>query len=50
MAKKPTSTRESARKVTFGIKKKRPGIHTKKKASRHKHSKNYLKRNKGQGR
>ena len=30
-------------------KKKKPGIHSKKKASRHKKSKNYLKKYKGQG-
>ena len=28
---------------------KRPGVHSKTKASRHKGSKNYLKRNRGQG-
>lgn len=50
MAKKPNSARESSRKITFGTKKKRPGVHSKKRASRHKHSRNYLKRYRGQGR
>jgi hypothetical protein len=49
MAKKPTSVRDT-KKVTFSTKKKRPGIHSKKKASRHKHGKYYLKRYSGQGR
>ena len=31
-------------------KKKRPGVHSKKKNSSHKHSKNYVKKYRGQGR
>lgn len=49
MAKKASSSRETSKKVTFGSKKKRPGVHSKKAASKHKHSKNYLKRYRGQG-
>ena len=48
MAKKPTSVRE-ARKITFGVKRKRPGVQSKKRASKHKRSKNYLKKYRGQG-
>ena len=47
MAKK--SSLGESRKITFGSKKKRPGIHAKKKASKHKHAKNYLKKYRGQG-
>ena len=39
-----------AKKVTFGVKRKRPGVHAKTKTSRSKHSRNYKKRYKGQGR
>lgn len=35
---------------TGSSKKKRPGVHSKKKTSSHKHSKNYVKKYKGQGR
>jgi len=48
MAKK--SSLGDSRKISFGTKKKRPGVHSKKKASKHKHSKNYLKKYRGQGR
>ena len=48
MAKKPTSVREE-KKVTFGVKRKRPGVQSKKRASKHKQSKNYLKKYRGQG-
>lgn len=37
-------------KVTFGKKNKRPGVHSKKKNSKNKTSKNYKKRYRGQGR
>jgi len=46
---KAKSTNES-RKVTFGAKRKRPGVHAKTKSSRNKRSSNYKKRYKGQGR
>jgi hypothetical protein len=46
MAKAKTSQASTHRVKT---KKRRPGVHTKKKASRSKNSKNYLKRYKGQG-
>lgn len=49
MAKKPTA-RETTKKFTFKSKRKNPGVHSKKKASKHKHGKNYLKRYRGQGR
>ena len=47
MAKKETSTQG---KVTFGkLKIKRKGVHSKKKSSQLKSSKNYLKKYRGQG-
>jgi len=49
MAKKGTSTSASV-KITFASKKKRPGIHSKKKNSFNKKSKHYKKRYRGQGR
>lgn len=45
---KAKSTKEVKRWVP-NPKKKRKGVHSKCKASRHKGSKNYLKRNRGQG-
>lgn len=39
-----------ALKVTFNIRKKRKGIHSKCKSSKNKNSKNYVKSYKGQGR
>ena len=46
---KSKSTNES-RKVTFGAKRKRPGVHGKTKQTGNKRSKNYKKRYRGQGR
>jgi hypothetical protein len=46
---KLNSSGDSSRKVTFGIKKKRPGIHSKNNTSSHKHSKTYRKKYRGQG-
>ncbi len=46
---KAKSTNES-RKVTFGAKRKRPGVHSKTKTSRNKRGSNYKKRYRGQGR
>jgi hypothetical protein len=48
MAKKTTST-NSARVFTGKPKKKKPGIHSKKKSSNSKNSKFYKKKNRGQG-
>jgi hypothetical protein len=47
MAKKTSSS--TSVKVTFGSKKKRPGVHSKKKHSKLKSSKLYKKVSKGQG-
>lgn len=49
MAKKPT-TSTTNQIHSSKQKSKRPGVHSKKKASVSKNSKNYLKRNNGQGR
>lgn len=46
MAKAKTSQASTHR---VKAKKRRPGVHSKTKASRSKHSKNYLKKNVGQG-
>lgn len=48
-AKSSGNTANLASKFANRPKKKRPGIHTKKKFSKHKGSKNYRKRYKGQG-
>lgn len=46
---KINSSGDSSRKITFGVKKKRPGVHAKNNASNHKHSKRYRKKYRGQG-
>jgi len=50
MAKAKKDKGNESRKVTFGVKRKRPGVHAKKRNSRGKHSKNYKKAYRGQGR
>ena len=49
MAAKKTST-QTVKAFRRNVKKRRPGVHAKNKASRGKKCKNYLKRYKGQGR
>lgn len=49
MAAKKTST-QSIKAFKRRVKKRRPGVHAKKRAGRNKGSKNYLKRYRGQGR
>jgi hypothetical protein len=48
MAAKKTST-QAVKAFRRKVKKRRPGVHSKNKAGRHKGSKNYLKKYKGQG-
>lgn len=49
-AKKGTTTSTASRAFRGKPKRKRPGVHTKTKASNNKSSKNYKKKYKGQGR